>query len=104
MRRIICYGDSNTQGYDPRSPYGDDYPHEIIWATRLGPLLGSGNDVIMIHPHSGWFFRFGHSPNTTSCAQVRSKWPASRACLLLATRKRVSRVKQTQLVTFLILF
>ncbi len=27
--------------------------------------------TIIIHPHSGWFFLFGHSPNTTSYAQVR---------------------------------
>ena len=26
---------------------------------------------INIHPHSGWFFIFGHSPNTTGNAQVR---------------------------------
>ena len=26
---------------------------------------------ITIHPHSGWYFSFGHSPNITGCAQVR---------------------------------
>ena len=26
---------------------------------------------IKIHPHSGWYFSFGHSPNTTGYAQVR---------------------------------
>ena len=26
---------------------------------------------IIIHPHSGWYFSFGHSPNTTGYAQVR---------------------------------
>ena len=25
----------------------------------------------IIHPHSGWYFSFGHSPNTTGYAQVR---------------------------------
>ena len=27
--------------------------------------------AINIHPHSGWYFIFGHSPNTTGGAQVR---------------------------------
>ena len=27
--------------------------------------------IINIHPHSGGDFSFGHSPNTTGCAQVR---------------------------------
>ena len=27
--------------------------------------------LINIHPHSGWYFIFGHSPNTTGGAQVR---------------------------------
>ena len=27
--------------------------------------------IIKIHPHSGWYFSFGHSPNTTGYAQVR---------------------------------
>lgn len=34
---------------------------------------------INIHPLSGWFFIFGHSPNTTSHAHVRIYWPASHA-------------------------
>jgi len=40
------------------------------------PLRSAQNDAgvgytIKIHPHSGWYFSFGHSPNTTGCAQVR---------------------------------
>ena len=59
--------------------------------------------TIIIHPHSGWFFFFGHSPNTTSHAQVRLLLACQPRVGLLATRERVSRVKQCQLVTLLIL-
>ena len=48
---------------------------------------------INIHPHSGWFFIFGHSPNITSHAQVRSLLACQPRTGLLATRKRVSRIK-----------
>ena len=33
--RILCIGDSNTYGYDPRSYLGDRYPAEIRWTDRL---------------------------------------------------------------------
>ena len=31
---LLCFGDSNTYGYDPRSFMGDRYPMDIRW-TRL---------------------------------------------------------------------
>ena len=34
--RILCIGDSNTYGFDPRSYLGDRYPAEVRWADRLG--------------------------------------------------------------------
>lgn len=43
----------------------------------MGKKTVRGHDIAnrfvysLIHPHSGWFFLFGHSPNTTSYAQVR---------------------------------
>ena len=33
--RILCYGDSNTYGYDPRSCLGGRYPETIRWTARL---------------------------------------------------------------------
>ena len=33
--KILCIGDSNTYGYDPRSYLGDRYPAEVRWADRL---------------------------------------------------------------------
>ena len=35
---VVCYGDSNTWGYDPRSFLGDRYDHP--WPEYLGELTG----------------------------------------------------------------
>ena len=40
MKRIICFGDSNTYGYDPRSFLGGRYPREVRWVDRLGKATG----------------------------------------------------------------
>lgn len=37
MKRILCFGDSNTWGFDPRSPFGDRYPPDVRWTGQLGP-------------------------------------------------------------------
>jgi len=34
-RRILCFGDSNTYGYDPRSYLGGRYPKSIRWVALL---------------------------------------------------------------------
>lgn len=39
--KILCIGDSNTYGYDPRSYFGDRYPAEVRWTDRL-----TGHEVI----------------------------------------------------------
>ena len=39
--KILCIGDSNTYGYDPRSYIGSRYPAEVRWTDRL-----SGCEVI----------------------------------------------------------
>ncbi len=43
MKRIICFGDSNVYGYDPRSYLGDRYPADVRWT---GLLEASGWEVI----------------------------------------------------------
>ena len=35
MKRILCIGDSNTWGYDPRSYFGLQYPADVRWTGRL---------------------------------------------------------------------
>ena len=34
-RRLMCYGDSNTYGYDPRSYLGGRYPQSVRWTALL---------------------------------------------------------------------
>lgn len=33
--RLLCIGDSNTYGYDPRSYFGSRYPDTVYWAGSL---------------------------------------------------------------------
>lgn len=35
MKRILCLGDSNTFGYDPRSPFGSRYGDDVRWTALL---------------------------------------------------------------------
>ena len=35
LHRILCYGDSNTYGYDPRSYLGGRYPKSVRWTALL---------------------------------------------------------------------
>ena len=41
---VLCYGDSNTYGYDPYT--GSRYPYEKRWTTILGEMLGDRYEVI----------------------------------------------------------
>lgn len=34
-QKILCYGDSNTYGYDPRSYFGGQYPENVRWTVLL---------------------------------------------------------------------
>ena len=43
MRRILCYGDSNTFGYNPHSYWGGPYSDDVRWT---GLLQSNGWDVI----------------------------------------------------------
>ena len=43
MSRILCIGDSNTYGYDPRSYFGDRYPEDLRWT---GLLQKAGWEII----------------------------------------------------------
>ena len=40
MVRIVCFGDSNTYGYDPRGYFGDRYDAEDRWVDLLGKQAG----------------------------------------------------------------
>ena len=38
--KILCFGDSNTYGYDPRSYFGGQYPAQRRWVDLLAQKLG----------------------------------------------------------------
>lgn len=38
--RLLCFGDSNTYGYDPRSYLGSRYPAKVRWTDRLEEETG----------------------------------------------------------------
>lgn len=38
--KIICYGDSNTYGYDPSSLFGESYPPGTCWTDILKNTTG----------------------------------------------------------------
>lgn len=38
--KVICYGDSNTYGFDPRSYFGGRYPAEGRWVDLLAERTG----------------------------------------------------------------
>ena len=54
--RILCFGDSNTYGYDPRGAFGGRYPAsgrwpELLAAAGLGEVVNAGQNGREI-PHS----------------------------------------------------
>lgn len=62
MKTILCYGDSNTYGYNPVN--GMRYPEDVRWTGRLQTLLGNdymvieegcnGRTTIYDDPIEGW--------------------------------------------------
>ena len=44
MKKIVCFGDSNTWGYNPAD--GTRFPPEIRWPRVLGNLLGDDYEII----------------------------------------------------------
>ena len=57
VQRLLCFGDSNTYGYDPRSFFGDRYPKEDRWTGILDSQMewtilnaGQNGREIPTHP------------------------------------------------------
>lgn len=44
MKTVLCYGDSNTYGFNPSN--GFRYPENVRWTGRLGFALGDGYKII----------------------------------------------------------
>lgn len=43
-KTIVCYGDSNTYGFDPDTR--ERYPEDVRWTGILGQLLGNGYKIV----------------------------------------------------------
>lgn len=56
-RPMLCYGDSNTYGYDPRSYLGGRYPKSVRWTGLLEAagwtVINEGENGRTI-PRAGW--------------------------------------------------
>ena len=44
MKTVLCYGDSNTYGFNPSN--GFRYPENVRWTGRLQSALGDGYKII----------------------------------------------------------
>lgn len=58
--RILCFGDSNTYGYDPRSFFGDRYDAADRWVDLLAKQTGW--DIINAGENGRTIPRAFHSP------------------------------------------
>ena len=62
MKTVLCYGDSNTYGFNPEN--GLRYPENVRWTGRLQRLLGeeyrvieegcNGRTTVFDDPEEGW--------------------------------------------------
>lgn len=88
MKTILCYGDSNTFGYDPTN--GGRYDYDARWTTILGKLLGSEYLVIpeglngrtTAFDRPGSFFQNGY-PYLAPC--LTSHKPLDTVVIMLGT-------------------
>jgi lysophospholipase L1-like esterase len=44
MQRILCFGDSNTWGYDPETD--ERYDHKTRWPRVMGSILGDEYEIV----------------------------------------------------------
>ncbi len=58
MKNVLCFGDSNTYGYDPRSYFGGRYDADSRWVDILAAK-------------TGWYARWHRGALCAGCALVR---------------------------------
>ena len=79
-KRILCIGDSNTWGYDPRSYFGSRYPSEVRWT---GLLERSGMQVLNCGENGMTIPGEAHFPIMERL--IRSRLPADVVTVMLGT-------------------
>ena len=100
-RRILCFGDSNTWGYDPRSFFGSQYPAEVRWT---GLLEQSGWQVVNLGQNGMCIPGEVQYPVTESL--IRSRLPADVLTLMLGSNDllggRTAEVTAARMERFLL--
>lgn len=92
--RIICLGDSNTYGYDPRSFWGDpiDMPWPGLLAEKTGyEVVNLGENGAEI-PHNDMLIRYRDRA-------IRSHLPADLMIILLGTNDILVNYEEAELIT-----
>lgn len=79
--RLLCYGDSNTFGHDPRLPIGAQYPPEQRWTGRLAQI-GWGVENLGLN---GRQIPASSAELSCAAAQIRSHFPADFVLIMLGT-------------------
>ena len=59
---VLCYGDSNTYGFDPRSWLGERYPADVRWTGLLARKTGG---TILEEGQNGREIPAGHAAFAT---------------------------------------
>ena len=80
LKRILCIGDSNTWGYDPRSYFGSQYPADVRWT---GLLEQAGVQVINCGENGMTIPREAYFPVMERL--IRSKMPADVMTVMLGS-------------------
>ncbi len=88
MQRILCLGDSNTYGYDPRSYLGSRYPAEVRWTGRL---KGPERELVNLGQNGLCIFRKAQFPMLR--ALLASKGGADRILVMLGTNDLLQGAK-----------
>ena len=76
-KQILCYGDSNTYGYDPRSAMGDRYLKTVRWTGILAEKTGADVRNHGVNgrciPHTSSQLRFACEQMKTWGAEAEAK-------------------------------
>ncbi len=73
MKKVICFGDSNTFGFNPKD--GSRYCPQVRWTSVLGSILGEGYEI----KEEGCNNRTGFVPNPDGI--IQSGQTCLRSCL-----------------------
>lgn len=79
--RILCYGDSNTFGHDPRSMIDSRYPREVRWPGRLA-IMGCTVDNLGLN---GREIPATEAEIEAAIAQLCAHLPQDRVLIMLGT-------------------